>query len=111
MVPSAAVHCNSREVPIALLLPSRPAVTGFLATSRDQGVYQFDTDRPVVQHEPAAFLERQPGPRAVAVGPRATVYWDIIGLDVKYVNRKMANILASRTTVLSGKYPVIHSSS
>jgi len=32
MVPSAAVDRNSREVPIALLLPSRPPVTGFWAT-------------------------------------------------------------------------------
>jgi hypothetical protein len=74
-------------------------------------VYQFDTARPVVQHELAAYLDRRADPRAVAVGPRLTVYWDIIGLDLKYVNEKMADNLAARTTVLLGKHPVIHSPS
>src|SRR5579863_626185 len=53
MVPLAAVYRNSRVVPIALLLPSPPLVTGLLGSYRHQVMYQFDTQPRIAR--PNAF--------------------------------------------------------
>jgi hypothetical protein len=111
MVPSAPVRRNSREVPISPLLLSHPPVTGFLVPFARPGHVP-------IRHPPRVSASRLPCPsgnvarqQTVAESPWFTIFSEIIGLNVKHVNWKMTNNLAARTTVLSDKHPVIHSSS
>jgi len=111
MVPSAAVLRNSREVPIALLLPSCPPVTGFLARYRGQSVYQFDTCPSVPQHDLARASANGAYQQVTGDNPRFAVSSEIIGLNVKHLNREATNDLASQATAPPRKRPVIHSRS
>jgi len=110
MVPSAAVHRNSREVPMLPITTVPSASYRLFGHIQARDRVSIRHPAPVSAASPCGLSGNVASQRFVGARPPFAVLSDIIGSDINRVNRKVSNKSASRPASLPRKPAVIHSS-